>query len=68
MQATLFEEVIDDAALGQVGLGDFNRRLGVVLFLRDKVFVQLEIFFVCAHSFHSRPITGAICAPYSGKK
>jgi hypothetical protein len=67
VQATLFEKVVDDTALGQVGLGDFHHRLGIVCIVRDKVFVQLKIFFVSAHLFHSRPATGAICAPYSGK-
>jgi hypothetical protein len=54
VQAALFEKIIDDAALGQVGFGNLNRGFGVVGFFCDKVFLKLKFFFRGAHLLHSR--------------
>ncbi|MCY1548463.1 hypothetical protein D9M68_845770 [compost metagenome] len=54
MQTPLFEEVVDDAPLGQVGFGNFDRGFAIVCIFCDKVFFELEVFFTSAHMFHSR--------------
>src|SRR5690606_4618700 len=45
LQATLFEQVVDDAALGQVGLGHFHHLLGGVVAF-DEIIIQFEFGFV----------------------
>src|SRR5690606_3983529 len=47
LQATFLEQVVDDPALGQVGLGHFHRGLcGIVFILTDEVVFNLDIFFL----------------------
>ena len=44
VQAALFEEVVDDATLGQVGLGNFDRCFCIVRIFCDEVFIFVYIF------------------------
>lgn len=49
LEATFLEQVVDDAALGQVGLGDFHGAFaGVFNFLDDEIIFEFEFFFVSA--------------------
>lgn len=46
LQTTLFEQVVDDPPLGEVGLGNFNRSFsGIIIVFSSKVVFDLNIFF-----------------------
>ncbi|CAE6931528.1 protein of unknown function [Pseudomonas marincola] len=54
VQTALIKKIINDATLGQVGFCHLDRCFRVVAVFRDKVVVELKVFFISAHMFHSR--------------
>lgn len=54
LQSALLEQVIDGAALAEVGLGDFDHRLGVVGICSDEVVIYVQLFFAVSHKVNSR--------------
>ena len=66
LQASFLEQVVDDPALGQIGLGDLDRGFAaLVVIFGDEIVFDLDIFFL-GHLFTPR-LRGALGAPYSGK-
>jgi hypothetical protein len=61
LQAAFFEQIVDDAALGQVGLGDFDLLNGFFVALNNEVIVQFEFGFLGHESLQA----GCDGAPYS---
>ena len=52
LQPAFLEKIVDDAALGQIGLGDFDRSLCSILVVCNEVVFYLDIFFL-GHLYHS---------------
>lgn len=63
LQTTLFQQVVDRAALAQIDFGIFCRRLGPELFLRGGFIINFKVFFISAHE--SLRYKRAIGAPYN---
>ncbi len=66
LQAAFFQQVVDDATLGQVGLGHLDAGFLAVILFNAGFVVDLEFFFGFCHDIHSN-LWGGNGAPYSDK-
>src|SRR5690606_10172277 len=65
VETALFQQVVDQATFGQIGLGDLHDRRfgGVLCVIGGEVVFEIDIVFT-THDSYSRQATRAICAPY----
>jgi hypothetical protein len=49
LQAAFFQKIIDSAALTEVGLCQFHRRLRLIAIASAEIVVYIQVFFSVAH-------------------